>query len=104
MSFFQDVFALVEQIPPGFVVSYGQLARMLGRPGAARQVGWAMSGCPEGLPWHRVVRSDGDISSGDFAPLRRSLLQAEGVPFLPDGRVDMAACALFSLPGGTNHG
>ena len=39
-SFFASVYALVAQIPPGFVASYGQLARMLGAPRAARQVGW----------------------------------------------------------------
>ena len=46
-SFFASVYALVAQIPPGFVASYGQLARMLGAPLAARQVGWAMRRCPD---------------------------------------------------------
>ena len=61
-SFFASVYALVAQIPPGFVVSYGQLARMLGAPRAARQVGWAMRRCPDALPWQRVVRADGSIT------------------------------------------
>ena len=50
-SFFASVYALVAQIPPGFVASYGQLARMLGAPRAARQVGWTMRRCPDELPW-----------------------------------------------------
>ena len=91
-SFFASVYALVAQIPPRFVAAYGQLARMLGAPRAARQVGWAMRKCPEELPWQRVVKSDGSIAGGSYAELRRALLEAEGVPFLPDGRVDLPAC------------
>lgn len=66
---------------PGFVASYGQLARMLGAPRAARQVGWAMRRCPDELPWQRVIREDGTIAGGEYAPLRRAMLEAEGVPF-----------------------
>ena len=80
------------QIPRGYVVSYGQIARLLGSPRAARQVGWAMRQCPEELPWQRVLMSDGSIAGGGWAELRRALLEEEGVPFLPDGRVDMARC------------
>ena len=83
---------LVEQIPYGRVASYGQIARMLGNPRAARQVGWAMHCCPAHLPWQRVVKADGSIAGGMAPELRRSLLQAEGVRFLPDGRVDMRRC------------
>ncbi|WNY24602.1 MGMT family protein [Methanolapillus millepedarum] len=91
-SFFQQVYDLVAQIPSGKVVSYGQVAQMLGHSRAARQVGWAMRCCPENLPWQRVVMADGSIAGGDFADMRRFLLQNENVTFLPDGRVDMAAC------------
>ena len=91
-GFFQAVYEIVAQIPRGYVVSYGQIARLLGSPRAARQVGWAMRQCPDELPWHRVVMSDGSIAGGGWAELRRALLEEEGVPFLPDGRVDMARC------------
>ena len=91
-GFFQAVYEIVAQIPRGYVVSYGQIARLLGRPRAARQVGWAMRQCPEELPWQRVLMSDGSIAGGGWAELRRALLEEEGVPFLPDGRVDMARC------------
>ena len=87
--FFEQVYHLVGQIPRGKVASYGQIARMLGRPRAAREVGWAMRCCPERLPWQRVVMADGSITGGIHADLRRMLLEAEEVAFLPDRRVDM---------------
>lgn len=92
ISFVQQIYDFVAQIPQGKVVSYGQIAQVLGRPQAARQVGWAMARCPEHLPWQRVVTTDGSIIGGDFAALRRARLEAEGVTFLSDGRVDMKAC------------
>lgn len=87
--FYQQVYDIVAQVPSGKVVSYGQIARMLGRPRAAREVGRAMRLCPDGLPWQRVVMQDGTIAGGDFAGLRQAMLEAEGVEFLPDGRVEM---------------
>ena len=91
-SFFEQVYNLVEQIPYGMVVSYGQIARMLGRPHAARVVGWAMQCCPDNIPWQRVVMKDGSITGGNFAEMRKAILEAEGVTFLLDGRVDMDLC------------
>jgi methylated-DNA-protein-cysteine methyltransferase-like protein len=91
-TFFNRVYEIVAIVPAGHVVSYGQIARMLGSPGAARTVGWALSVCPEHLPWQRVVRSDGSIAGGGFSELRRTMLYEEGVSFLEDGRVDMENC------------
>ena len=88
--FYQQFYDIVRQIPRGKVVSYGQIARMLGQPRAAREVGRAMRLCPDGLPWQRVVMQDGAIAGGGFARLRQAMLEAEGIGFLPDGRVDMA--------------
>ena len=79
-------------IPCGRVVSYGDIARAIGYPRKARFVGFAMRACPDELPWHRVVMADGSIAGGAFAPVREMLLRQEGVPFLPDGRVDMKKC------------
>lgn len=90
--FFQQVYNIVGQIPYGRVVSYGEIARMLGRPRAARVVGWAMRCCPDNVPWQRVVMADGSITGGLYAHIRKALLEAEGVPFLMDGRVDMKSC------------
>ena len=90
-DFYRQVYDIVAQIPRGKVISYGQIARLLCRPRAAREVGRAMRFCPPGLPWQRVVMRDGSIAGGDPA-LRRQILEGEGVSFLPDGRVDMDAC------------
>jgi methylated-DNA-protein-cysteine methyltransferase related protein len=91
-SFFDRVYRLVKKIPRGRVASYGQIAWMLDSPRAARQVGWAMRRSPKGLPWQRVVRADGSIAVGVDGGVCRALLEAEGVLFLPDGRVDMRTC------------
>ena len=90
-TFFTQIYAVVAAIPYGKVASYGQIARMLGRPRAAREVGWAISNCPEELPWQRVVKSDGSITGGVHAQIRKARLIEEDVAFLPDGRVDMEA-------------
>jgi len=90
--FFEQVYIIVEQIPCGKVTSYSQIARILGQPGAARQVGWAMRRCPERLPWQRVVMADGSVTGGMYSEIRKALLEDEGVAFLPDGRVDMDSC------------
>jgi methylated-DNA-protein-cysteine methyltransferase-like protein len=93
-GFFSRVYAIVARIPKGKVVSYGQIARALGCPRAARQVGWAMRCCPAQLPWHRVVKSDGTIAGADvYAAIRRARLEEENIVFLKDGRVNMQVCA-----------
>ena len=69
-NFYEQVYALVRQIPRGKVSSYGRLASMLGRPRAARAVGYALNrlkdkqGDPAyaDVPWQRVVNSKGRIS------------------------------------------
>ena len=91
-SFYQQVYDIVGKIPHGKVLSYGQIARMLGRSRGARIVGWAMRHCPEGLPWQRVVMADGSVTGGQYSDIRKALLEEEGVIFLIDGRVDMKKC------------
>lgn len=98
-SFFESVYEVVRQIPEGRVASYGQVARMVGTPRKARFVGFAMHaspGMPGGVPCHRVVFKDGSLCSG-FAfggpDEQRRMLEAEGVAFLADGRVDMETSA-----------
>lgn len=58
-NFFQDVYDVVKLIPKGRVTSYGAIAHYLGAKSGARMVGWAMHGCPRGVPAHRVVNSAG---------------------------------------------
>ena len=91
-NFFEDVYVVVGRIPYGKVMSYGGIARMLGRPRAAREVGWAMRHCPEHLPWHRVVKADGTVAGGEYTDMRRAILETEDARFTLDGRVDMEAC------------
>ena len=91
------MYALVERIPYGKVISYGQIAFLLGKPRAAREVGRAMYRCPEHLPWQRVVMADGTIAGGTHAEIRKWLLETEGVVFFTDGRVDMEACGVREL-------
>ena len=88
-EFYEMVYDIVEKIPYGKVMSYGQIVFMLGKPRAAREVGRAMYRCPDHLPWQRVVMADGTIAGGVYAEIRKALLESEGVPFLPDGRVNM---------------
>ena len=63
-SFFEQVYQVVHCIPPGKVATYGQIARILGKPRGARTVGWALHSTPEGsdVPWQRVINSQGKIS------------------------------------------
>ncbi len=90
---FQAVYEIVARIPYGRVTSYGQIARMIGKPRLSRVVGYAMHGAPKGLPCHRVVKQDGELSDA-FEPegkaSHRLRLELEGVTFTPDGRVDMS--------------
>lgn len=97
-GFFKSVYDVVRQVPAGRVVTYGQVARLVGEPRKARFVGFAMHGSPGmagGVPCHRVVFKDGSLCSG-FAfgglDVQREMLLEEGVTFLDDGRVDMEAC------------
>jgi methylated-DNA-protein-cysteine methyltransferase-like protein len=85
------VHALVRRVPAGRVVTYGQVAALVGAPRAARAVGQAMRVCPSGVPWHRVVNGRGAISprdDGSGALSQRLLLEGEGVRFAR-GRIDL---------------
>lgn len=96
-GFFGRVYAMVEQIPSGMVATYGQIAGLIGAPQSARYVGYALHANPRPgeIPCHRVVFADGSLARG-FAfggpDVQRQLLEAEGVSFLQDGRVDLGAC------------
>ena len=93
-DFAAKVYAIVRTIPAGKVMTYGQIAEQLGDPSAARDVGVAMSRAPaaSGLPCHRVVNKTGSLAPphafGSPAN-QRALLEAEGITFLSDGRIDM---------------
>jgi alkylated DNA nucleotide flippase Atl1 len=85
-EYVEAVLSAVEQIPEGYVSSYGDIAEQVGR-GGPRQVGQIMSRYGSAVPWWRVVRADGrPVAGHEEAALTR--LREEHVPLLGD-RVDM---------------
>lgn len=79
-AFQQRVWQVLRDIPPGNTVSYGELARRIGAPGAARAVAsaCAANALAVVIPCHRVVRSDGELSGYRWGPQRkRALLELE---------------------------
>ena len=78
---FEKIKRTVAQIPKGRVATYGQIAKLAGFPGAARQVAWSLHNS-HGLPWHRVVGAGGKILLGGQSALeQRMRLEMEGVHF-----------------------
>lgn len=84
-----EIYSIVKQIPAGRVVTYGQLARLAGKPQCSRMAGHALSCVPPEmrLPCHRVVNSQGRTAPGWEEQVR--LLEAEGVSFKKNGCVDL---------------
>ena len=85
-GFYARVYALVLLVPPGRVTTYGSIARALGLPHGARQVGWALAALPDehDVPAHRVVNAVGALSGGwafGAPEVQRGLLEDEGVQF-----------------------
>jgi methylated-DNA-protein-cysteine methyltransferase-like protein len=95
ISFPRRVYAIVRRVPRGRVITYGAIASVLGDPRKARQVGWAMAATPAHkprIPAHRVINARGELSGGAAFggyEIQRAKLEAEGVVFEPDGRVDL---------------
>ena len=87
-AFARRVLALVGRIPVGRVVTYGDLARLAGRPGAARAVGNIMrQAAIPGLPYHRVIAAGGRLGGyGGHEGVKQALLRQEGLP-VSGGRV-----------------
>lgn len=89
------VLRVVRRIPRGRVATYGEVAELAGRPGAARAVGRVLSTLDGRLarevPWQRVVNASGGISRrpGEGPRTQRERLEAEGVRFRGGGRVDL---------------
>ncbi|MEY4095089.1 MAG: Methylated-DNA--protein-cysteine methyltransferase [Acidobacteriota bacterium] len=78
--FERRVLTIVSRVPVGRVTTYGDVARMAGRPGAARAVGNIMRAADRpGLPYHRVIAAGGRLGGYSSVSLKRSLLLAEGV-------------------------
>jgi methylated-DNA-protein-cysteine methyltransferase-like protein len=100
VNFYEQVYAVVRRIPRGKVTSYGRVAQMLGRPRAARAVGYALNALKAKkeqpafvkVPWQRVVNSQGRISivnRENSAQYQAELLREEGVVVSQDLRIDL---------------
>lgn len=105
-DFTRAVRDVVRSVPEGRVTSYGAVAALVGSPRAARGVGAALNALPNDsdVPWWRVVNRNGETTIpaelGRRA-LQRTLLAAEGVAFLPSGRIDLERHA-WSGPDGVD--
>lgn len=88
-SFKEKVYATLRQVPKGKVATYGQLAEMVGSPGAARAVGMCMRTNPDAprTPCHRVVAANGKLtgySAEGGVVKKKQMLLDEGVQFIGD--------------------
>ncbi|MFQ5399367.1 MAG: MGMT family protein [Anaerolineae bacterium] len=99
-NFYEQVYAVVRRIPRGKVTSYGRIAQMLGRPRAARAVGYALNALKDRqdqpqyatVPWQRVINSQGRISivNRAYSAMRQAeLLREEGVVVDENLRVNL---------------
>jgi len=93
--FYRLVYRLVRRVPRGRVVTYGQVAAILGQPRGARAVGMALGALRGPLldlvPWQRVINAAGRCSHRDgfWADTQRELLEGEGVRFDRHGKMDL---------------
>ena len=93
--FYRLVYRVVRRVPRGKVVTYGQVAAILGQPRGARAVGMALGALRgpllDDVPWQRVINAAGRCSHRDgfWAGVQQDLLEHEGVRFDRGGRVDL---------------
>ena len=95
----ERLYELVRSIPKGRVMTYGQIALILGEGYTPRTVGYVMHGADsEKVPWQRVINSQGKCSTGRLTiplNLQQELLEAEGVEFNAAGKCDLAKFLWF---------
>ena len=80
----ERVYSIVRRIPRGRVMTYGQIAELLGEGYTPRTVGFVMHSSPEGTPWHRVLNAQGATSTGRLVlphDKQQRMLEQEGVVF-----------------------
>ena len=81
-EFTESVLDIIKSIPQGKVMTYGQIAAVAGNPRGARQVSRILHSMSvnHGLPWHRVINSQGGISlKGEGGFVQATLLSQEGI-------------------------
>ena len=89
----ERVFEIVRRIPSGRVMTYGQLAELLGEGYTARTVGFVMHSADQTVPWQRVINAQGACSTGRVIvppDLQQRMLVSEGVVFNEKGRCDLS--------------
>ena len=89
---YEAIYRIVRKIPRGKVATYGQIAKLAGMAGHARQVGYALHALPSGsdVPWHRVINAKGQISlRSTTESMQKALLEKEGVQFGDDDRIPL---------------
>ncbi len=87
----ETIIAIIQDIPAGKVLTYGEIARRAGQPATARLVSYLLHSASQkhSLPWHRVINSQGKISlTGIAGEEQKQLLIAEGIVF-HNGKVDL---------------
>ena len=94
-EFVDSVYDVVDTIPAGRVVTYGDIAEHLGQ-GGPRRVARVMAQCQGAVAWHRVIRSTG-VPAEQVRARQLELLAAEGTPLLDGSRVDLRR-ARWRLP------
>lgn len=114
MSVYAEVYKLVKAIPRGRVLTYGLISDLLSKRLSAQGVGWALRALPgptkrskskggktnqpvfngKNVPWHRVINSNGGISThknpGIPPGLQKALLEAEGIEFDSEDKIDLS--------------
>jgi methylated-DNA-protein-cysteine methyltransferase-like protein len=92
-EFTKRIIRIIQNIPKGKVLTYGLIAKLAGRPRAARQVSWILhsSSRKYNLPWHRVINSKGKIAmkSIEDCEYQKTLLEQEGIKVMKGYRVDL---------------
>ncbi len=91
-GYYERVYAIVRLIPAGRVMTYGQIADILGEGYTPRTVGYVMNKSPEDVPWQRVINAQGACSTGRVvlpSNKQQLLLEAEGIAFDARGRCDL---------------
>jgi len=91
---YERIYEIVKKIPKGRVATYGQVARLAGLGGHARQVGYALNVLPDDqdVPWHRVINARGEISKRSlpvYEQIQKEMLEQEGIKFSTDARVSL---------------
>lgn len=94
-SFTERVIHIIQRIPPGKVMTYGQIGQLAGSPRGARQVVRILhsSSKKHDLPWHRVINAKGEIGikAEGAAEHQKAMLESEGITFTGRNTIDLQA-------------